>query len=73
MLHFAGVLLSGGGIDAHGDQAGFQDIVRVGSLFCRFPSSFRQADPFVRIHGQIAALAQVLHGFADAGLGHMEQ
>ena len=48
-------------------------MVGVGSLFCRFPSGFRQADPFVRIHGQIAALAQVLHGLADAGLGHMER
>ena len=69
MLDPAGILSSHGGIHADGSQPVRKKCVTFIDFLCNFPPLIQQGDVAFLVHFNIFPIAEILHSYADAGLG----
>lgn len=67
VLDAAGILGGYGLVNSQRYQPGGEQLVALIDHLGDFPARFRQIDKTFLGHGDMAGLAQMLHGYADAG------
>ena len=72
MLDAAGILSSNSGIHTDGSQPVRKKCVTFIDFLCNFPPLIQQGDVAFLVHFNIFPIAEILHSYADAGLGHTQ-